>query len=194
MKPGANTSLPTDLHCAVETDLPVLISGRREPACALARWIHQRGRRAGRPMVSLDASELAAGLLAELWASGESGKAGGTLLIEGVERLDASAQAVLTECLSGDGDRPWRLMATASPRLVRLVAAGRFDDRLFYRLNVIHLAVPGGVRRPKAEAGHGRNEHEEPERALGDFEFVDVLRARQDTGPKDDPIIARLAE
>jgi DNA-binding NtrC family response regulator len=145
--------LLTDLRCAIETDLPVLITGRRDRARALARRIHQSGRRAVGPFVPLDAAEVAGGAIAGLWAGEERHGIGGTLMIEGIEELSASAQGVLADCLSGDGLRPWRVMATASPDLVRLVAAGRFDDRLFYRLNVIHLVVPEETSAPGAGSG-----------------------------------------
>jgi DNA-binding NtrC family response regulator len=40
--------------------------------------------------------------------------------------------------------RPVRLMSGTTVSLLDRVASGTFSDRLFYRLNTIHLVVPNG--------------------------------------------------
>jgi DNA-binding NtrC family response regulator len=40
--------------------------------------------------------------------------------------------------------RPVRLMSGTTVSLLDRVASGTFPDRLFYRLNTIHLVVPNG--------------------------------------------------
>lgn len=92
---------------------------------------------------------------------------GGTLVLDGVHGLDLEAQSHLlgilvdrnVRPLSGDsrgvvlGDRAIpidvRLIATSQADLRGLVAAGRFREELFYRLNVVTLFLPPLRQRPQ---------------------------------------------
>lgn len=71
---------------------------------------------------------------------------GGSVLITGVEQTPAIVQERLIElfaCLLATRERPGgvRLIAGTTTALHERVAAGRFSDRLFYRLNIIHIIV-----------------------------------------------------
>jgi DNA-binding NtrC family response regulator len=72
--------------------------------------------------------------------------AGGTLLLTGVEEMPAFAQDRFIETLAQlqDARNPSvavRLMAGTTVSLRERIADGAFSERLFYRLNVIHVAV-----------------------------------------------------
>jgi DNA-binding NtrC family response regulator len=72
----------------------------------------------------------------------------GTVLLQDVWQLSPTTQARLADRLVHmcgkrlPGRSRWRLMASSSESLLPRVIDGTFDDRLFYRLNVIHLVVP----------------------------------------------------
>lgn len=73
---------------------------------------------------------------------------GGTLLLSGVENLPVAVQDGLFDTLAQvqAARHPAtvvRLIAGTTASLHERVADGRFSDRLFYRLNIIHLRVPG---------------------------------------------------
>jgi transcriptional regulator of acetoin/glycerol metabolism len=74
----------------------------------------------------------------------------GTVLLHQVGRLGRAVQSRLADrlVLLRAQTRPhwarWRLLASTSEALLARVADGTFDDRLYYRLNVIHLVIPSG--------------------------------------------------
>lgn len=70
----------------------------------------------------------------------------GTMFLDEIGKLRADAQARLRDLLAKRGSDPLRrpqrrIMASTSVPLLPRVAAGTFDDRLFYRLNVIHFIL-----------------------------------------------------
>ena len=72
----------------------------------------------------------------------------GTLFLDDIGKLRADAQARLRDLLADRGREPLhrpqrRIMASTSEPLLPRVAAGTFDDHLFYRLNVIHFIFAG---------------------------------------------------
>jgi DNA-binding NtrC family response regulator len=76
---------------------------------------------------------------------------GGTIFLEEVGKLSRALQTRLTDALEearlgGRRRSRMRMMAWTSEPLLRRVAEGTFDDRLFYLLNVIHLVVPPARR------------------------------------------------
>ena len=77
----------------------------------------------------------------------------GTIFLHEVGALGGHHQARLAEALtlaSGSGERRgsrYRFMASTSQSLLQRVSAGTFDDRLFYRLNMLHVVLP---REPRA--------------------------------------------
>jgi DNA-binding NtrC family response regulator len=77
--------------------------------------------------------------------------AGGSVLITDVEEMPAAAQEGLVDLLVElESTRPRavaiRLICGTSVSLHDRVAAGTFSDRLFYRINVIHLIAETSPR------------------------------------------------
>lgn len=124
----------------------------------LARYIVSHGRRADRPFVSVQCSQLAGDqMLGALFGEGRNpGKveeaAGGTLYLDEVGDLTPEAQARLLRFLNdksyqrvGDGterNADVRLIAATNRNLEEEVKAGKFREDLFFRLNVINLSLP----------------------------------------------------
>jgi DNA-binding NtrC family response regulator len=72
----------------------------------------------------------------------------GTIFLRDIGKLLPALQVRLADALAGasaPGGQTrsrWRVMASTSESLLRRVAEGTFDDRLFYRLNMLHLVLP----------------------------------------------------
>ncbi len=155
-----------DIECARQSNAPVLVTGERGVGKQFAaRLIHGRGRRRLAPLTVIDClgpsdTELAARLFgavpgdpgAQLSSAFEPPNPG-TLVLTNAGELSPTLQDTLDRFLGLDGfprrgsDRQptkirSRLIATSNQYLFDDVAAGRFRDQLFYRLNVIHIPIP----------------------------------------------------
>jgi DNA-binding NtrC family response regulator len=95
-----------------------------------------------------------AGALLETCAGLIDAAAGGTLLLTAVEEMPASAQDRFIETFAQlqcirNPPVAVRLMAGTSVSLRERIAEGAFSERLFYRLNIIHvlqdMATPGNA-------------------------------------------------
>lgn len=151
-----------DLTGAVRTDACVLLTGRDDAVRALAYRIHRLSEWREGPFTIVDCgapAELVERTLAEAFgersAPVSQNRRGGTLLLHDVAQLEASAQRGLADRLARmrgahAPDRGRRVMATTPEPLLPRVLDGTFDDHLFYRLNVIHLVLPGEKRPEKA--------------------------------------------
>ena len=68
-----------------------------------------------------------------------------TLFVEEVGKLSLAQQrrllGALDRPMNGGPDRWTRVIACSSESLLDRVSTGTFDDRLFYRLNAIHLLL-----------------------------------------------------
>jgi NtrC-family two-component system response regulator AlgB len=150
------------------TDATVLLRGESGTGKGvLARAVHARSKRAGRPFVTVHCPSLSAELLeSDLFGhvkgaftgavQDKAGKVeaadGGTLFLDEIGDLPPALQPKLLRLLQ---DRAYervgepiartadvRIVAATNHDLETEVRAGRFREDLFYRLNVIEIALP----------------------------------------------------
>jgi Nif-specific regulatory protein len=150
-------------------DVDVLITGPSGTGkSALARAIHDNSRRAGGPFVALNCAAIPETLIeSELFGAERgahstatrklSGKVAaaehGTLFLDEVAELSAGAQAKLLHLLQAREYHPLgasepvradvRIISASNADLTALVATKRFREDLYYRLNVLPIAIPG---------------------------------------------------
>jgi DNA-binding NtrC family response regulator len=162
-KSAAMRALRAAIERIAQSDAWVLITGEPGSGKAVAaRYLHEHSARRGRPLVETSLSALPAGDLAlRLYGEERDGQVtpgafeqahAGTLVLNEVGEIDAATQAQLATVLSEKrlrrlgGREPLpldvRLIATTSRDLPRAVAEKRFREDLYYRLNVVPLAIP----------------------------------------------------
>jgi transcriptional regulator of acetoin/glycerol metabolism len=154
---------------AARNDLPVVLHGESGTGKELfAHGIHAASARAERPFVVVNCGAIPAPLVeAELFGyepgaftgaqrEGRAGKLeeadGGTLFLDEVSELSPQAQTALLRAVQeseivrvgGVGARrvDVRLVAATNRQLSGEVAAGRFRQDLFFRLNVLAIGIP----------------------------------------------------
>jgi DNA-binding NtrC family response regulator len=151
-----------------DTDAPVLITGESGVGKeVLARFIHGQSSRRARPLIKVNCAALPQDLLeSELFGyergafSGAVGEKPGkfeladqsSILLDEIGDMSANLQAKLLHVLQDGeymrlgGRRPVRVdarvLATTNARLSEAVAAGRFREDLYFRLNVIRIEIP----------------------------------------------------
>ncbi len=159
---------------AAETDSTVLVAGESGSGKELvARAIHSLSRRRSGPFVAVHCAALAESLLESEIFGHERGAFtgahktrigrleqadGGTLFLDEVGELSPQVQtkllrALAERCFERVGGTEnvrvdFRLVAATHRDLPRLVAEGKFREDLFYRLNVVPIAVPALRERP----------------------------------------------
>ena len=164
----AITNLQKQIRKVAVTDAPVLISGESGSGKELAaRGIHQCSRRTAGPFVAVDCGAIAPSLIHSELFGHERGAftgatackqglveaaSGGTIFLDEVGNLPLELQTNLlrflqertihrvgsTRSLPVDA----RVVAASHVDLGEAVAAGRFREDLFYRLNVLPITVP----------------------------------------------------
>ncbi|BEH11187.1 MULTISPECIES: sigma-54-dependent transcriptional regulator [Geobacter] len=159
--------LREQVRLAGPADAPVLITGENGAGKELAaRSLHYHSSRRDRPFVELDCAALPEELIeSELFghekgfagaATQKKGKLdlanGGTMFLDEIGDMPPRAQAKLLRLIQerkferAGGTRSIeadvRIMAASTKNLEEEVRAGRFSPDLFYRLNVVSLAVP----------------------------------------------------
>jgi DNA-binding NtrC family response regulator len=144
-------------------DTWVLITG--EPGSGkevAARYLHSQSTRKHRPFVEINLAAVPTQNLAVQLFGNESGDeitagvfeqaAGGTLFLDQIGDLDLATQSRLLNVLEEKrflrvgGKTPVtldvRIIAATNQDLERAIAEGRFREDLYYRLNVVPLAIP----------------------------------------------------
>ena len=153
---------------AAPTDSTVLLTG--EPGTGktlLAHALHEKSRRQAKPFVAVDLGAIPlerqeaelVGFEEGAVAHAVHARAGllekaqdGTLFLDAIDAMDAVLQAKIARVLqekqferigaAHPHTMDARVVAAASRDLEKEVAAGRFREDLFYRLNVIPLVIP----------------------------------------------------
>jgi DNA-binding NtrC family response regulator len=157
-------SLPRIAQCSAS----VLVSGETGTGKdVVARAVHYLGVRRAGPFVPVNCAALPEGLFEnELFghtkgafttaATSQAGlvaqAAGGTLFLDEIDTLPHRSQAALLRFLQDGQYRPLgsgaprssdvRVIAATNTDLEAMVAAGAFREDLFYRLNVLNIALP----------------------------------------------------
>ena len=150
------------------TDATVLISGESGTGKELvARTLHRASRRAGQPFVAVNCAAIPETLIeSELFGhergaftgahrrrAGRFEEAdGGTLFLDEIASMPMPLQATLLRVLqekkvtrlggSGEVEVDTRVVAASNQDLPRLAASGGFREDLYYRLNVVPIALP----------------------------------------------------
>jgi DNA-binding NtrC family response regulator len=163
------------LELAAPGDATILIEGESGTGKELAaRAVHDASPRAGGPFVVVDCSAIAESLIdshlfghvkgaftgADAARRGAFVEAsGGTLFLDELGELPLAAQAKLLRALEAQtvqpvgADKPvpvdTRVVAATHRDLARMVADKQFRFDLFYRLAVVHVALPPVRQRPE---------------------------------------------
>ena len=164
----AMRALQTEIDFVARSSAPVLVTGETGTGKELvARAIHARSLRAGRPFIAVNTSAIPRELLeGEIFGHVRGGFTGavqarkgllteadgGTLLLDEIGDMSFELQAKLLRVLQfGDvrpvgSDRSYhvdvRLIASTHRDLPALVKEGRFREDLYFRLDVLSVAVP----------------------------------------------------
>jgi two-component system response regulator FlrC len=157
-----------------KSDASVLITGESGTGKeVLARYIHNRSNRAGRPFISINCAAIPEQLLESELFGHEKGSFtgavarrigkfeeadGGTLLLDEISEMDFRLQSKLLRAIQErvidrvGGQRPVpvniRILATSNRNLTEEVKKGTFREDLLYRLNVMNLKIPPLRERP----------------------------------------------
>jgi transcriptional regulator with PAS, ATPase and Fis domain len=169
-------AIEAEVACAARSDAKVLITGESGVGKeVVARLLHQRSRRAHKPMIAINCAGVPDSLLeSELFGHmrGSFTDAyrdrpgllemanGGTIFLDEVAEMSLRMQALLLRFLeSGEiqrvgADRAQppvdvRVIAATNRNLLERIAAKEFRDDLYYRLNVIHISIPPLRARPE---------------------------------------------
>jgi transcriptional regulator with PAS, ATPase and Fis domain len=160
--------LKTIVEEIAKTDITVLIKGESGTGKELmAKAIHFNSNRRERPFIKVNCAAIPKGLLeselfgfekgaftgANLRKPGKFELAnGGTILLNEIAEMDISLQAKLLQVLQdgafsrlgGDGEIlvDTRVISTTKDHLEKSMIEGRFREDLFFRINVITIAIP----------------------------------------------------
>jgi two-component system response regulator FlrC len=156
------------------SDASILITGESGVGKeVVARYVHQKSRRAAKPFISVNCAAIPENLLESELFGHEKGAFtgavarrigkfeeanGGTLLLDEISEMDARLQAKLLRAIQEreidrvGGTKPVkvdiRILATSNRDLAQAVRDGTFREDLLYRLNVVNLRLPPLRERP----------------------------------------------
>jgi len=157
-----------------KSDAPILITGESGSGKeVMARYVHEQSRRAKKPFIAVNCAAIPENLLESELFGHEKGSFtgavarrigkfeeadGGTLLLDEISEMDTRLQAKLLRAIQEreidrvGGTKPVkiniRVLATSNRNLKAEVAAGRFREDLYFRLNVVQLNMPPLRERP----------------------------------------------
>jgi two-component system, response regulator FlrC len=157
------------------SDASVLITGESGVGKeVMARYLHQKSRRADKPFISVNCAAIPDNLLESELFGHEKGAFtgaiarrigkfeeadGGTLLLDEISEMDLRLQAKLLRAIQErvidrvGGSKPVpvniRILATSNRNLQDDVQSGKFREDLYYRLNVVNLQLPPLRDRPE---------------------------------------------
>jgi two-component system response regulator FlrC len=157
-----------------KTEATVLLTGESGTGKEVfARHIHSQSPRHGAPFVAINCAAIPENLLEATLFGHEKGSftgaqaaqagkfeqaQGGTLLLDEISEMPLGLQAKLLRVLQErevervGGKKPIpldiRVLATSNRDMAKEVAAGRFREDLYYRLNVFPLQIPALRERP----------------------------------------------
>ena len=157
-----------------KTEATVLLTGESGTGKEVfARHIHSQSPRHGAPFVAINCAAIPENLLEATLFGHEKGSftgaqaaqagkfeqaEGGTLLLDEISEMPLALQAKLLRVLQErevervGGKKPIpldiRVLATSNRDMAKEVAAGRFREDLYYRLNVFPLQIPALRERP----------------------------------------------
>lgn len=156
-------------HMVAGTDARVLIIGESGTGKELlARAMHKASPRRAKPFVVSSCAGISEDQLdidlfggADPTGKGRKGSIetadGGTVLLDEIGDLPLKLQQKLLRALQEDAVRPagsdtprpvnTRILSTTSRDIPALIAAGKFREDLYYRLNVVQIEVPPLARR-----------------------------------------------
>ncbi|WP_068636380.1 sigma-54-dependent transcriptional regulator [Thauera butanivorans] len=157
-----------------ETDATVLLSGESGTGKEVfARYIHSHSPRRSGPFIAINCAAIPENLLEATLFGYEKGAftgaqaaqpgkfeqaQGGTILLDEISEMPLGLQAKLLRVLQErevervGGKKPVvldiRVLATSNRDMQKEIAAGRFREDLYYRLNVFPIAIPALRERP----------------------------------------------
>jgi Sigma-54 interaction domain len=145
--------LEDDVEIAARTRMPVLITAPLERALSIAQAIAARndpsGAGAMRVVDSASGDDVMAAL-AENRLRESMHEGATTFLLQEVQMLSEIEQDAIMRLLDTRPSRALeetpRIISTSSVSLFERVRQGAFDERLFHRLNAIHIMVPPNGR------------------------------------------------
>jgi len=167
--------LLTLVEIAASTDEPVLVTGETGTGKELiARMVHDRSERAQRPFVPVNCAAIPESLFEReffghakgAYTGAETARAGlceeadgGTLFLDEIGDMPAYLQVKLLRLLQegtyrrlGDPEErrvDLRVVAATNAPLPELIAAGRFRQDLYYRLQTLEMPIPPLRERPE---------------------------------------------
>jgi two-component system, response regulator FlrC len=156
------------------SEASVLITGESGTGKeVMAKYVHSRSKRAGRPFISINCAAIPEALLESELFGHEKGAftgavarrigkfeeaTGGTLLLDEISEMDVRLQAKLLRAIQErlidriGGGKPVpvdiRIIATSNRNLSDAVKEGSFREDLLFRLNVVNLKLPPLRERP----------------------------------------------